>query len=371
MTTLSSTSGSKLYLSLIENLIRGGDDVTARGMPTKELRGVTAVITDPDEVHVLKTSRSPSLRIAATEAMHLLGGISHLGQLDLASGGRFSKFADMGRLRGAYGPRTALQLIMAERLLRDDPGTRQAGVTVWNGNETAISSKDVPCTTHLHFYLRGGHLEMDVTMRSNDVLLGFPIDIMMFSCLHRAMAASLGVPAGAYRHHAGSMHAYESDLGRLQSILDDGLGDQRGMPVPLPAHTAALYAYQANGNMSFSLLAQKAREICLRESDDGFHDREWLAQRVPLLGPGWGWCLLCRYVIRTEEGCAECVKPRSRYEAVNRAGDADPEVLRPYIGRYVAVRDGQVISNAADILGVITDLRSRDEVAHAVFRVPA
>lgn len=369
MTTFSSSSGSKLYLQLIESLTRGGDEVTARGMPTKELRGVTAVITDPDQVHVLQTARKPSLPIAATEAMHLIGGISHLGQLDLASGGRFSKFADRGRLRGAYGPRAALQLLMAERLLREDPGTRQAGVTIWNGNETAVASKDVPCTTHLHFYLRVGKLEMDVTMRSNDVLLGFPIDIMMFSCLQRCMAAALGVPAGAYRHHAGSMHAYEHDLSRLEMILEKGLSDQQGMPVPLPVPYFSIGTFH---DMSFSLMASKARELCLRESDDNFHDRAWLTQRVPLLGPGWDWCPLCRYVIRTEEGCVECIKPRSRYEeAVNRAGDADPEVLRPYMGRYVAVKDGAVISDAADILGVITDLRTRGETAHAVFRVPA
>jgi thymidylate synthase len=368
VTTFTHENGSELYLELTDYLLGMGSSVTARGLPTKELRGITAVITNPDQVHVLQTARKPSLKIAATEAMHLVGGISHLGQLDLASGGRFSKFADLGRLRGAYGPRTALQLLMAERLIRDDSGTRQAGVTIWNGNETAISSKDVPCTTHLHFYLRDGLLELDVTMRSNDILLGFPIDIMMFSCLQRSMAASLGVEPGTYRHHAGSLHAYEHDLGRLNVIMEAGITEQQGMPIPLPVPYFSIGTFH---DMSFSLMAAKAREICLRESDDGFNDREWLIQRVPLLGPGWDWCPLCRYVIRPEEGCTECFKPKGRQPAVNLAGNADPEKLRPFTGRYVAVRDGEVISNAADILGVITDLRSRGEMAHAVFRVPA
>lgn len=371
MTTFTHENGSELYLELTDYLLGTGTSVTARGLPTKELRGVTVVITNPDEVHVLQTTRKPSLKIAATEAMHLVGGISHLGQLDLASGGRFSKFADMGRLRGAYGPRAAYQLIMAERLLRQDPGTRQAGVTIWNGNETAVSSRDVPCTTHLHFYLRDGLLELDVTMRSNDILLGFPIDIMMFSCLQRCMAAALGVSAGTYRHHAGSLHAYEHDLGRLEVIMDAGIVTQQGMAVPMPIHTDSIETFTVAGNMGFSLLSVNARKLCLRPSDDGFSDAAWLVNHVPLLGPGWDYCPLCRYVIRTEEGCAECVKPRGRQPVTNLAGSADPEKLRPFTGRYVAVKDGEVISDAADILGIITDLRAKGEMAHAVFRVPA
>ena len=370
MTMYLNDSGSDLYLNLLTDLLTNGKSVTARGMATTELRGVTVIITNPSRVHVLDTIRKPSLKIAATEAMHLIGGISHLGQLDLASSGRFSKFADGGRLRGAYGPRAAIQLLMAERLLREDPGTRQAGVTIWNGNETAVSSKDVPCTTHLHFYNRDGMLELDVTMRSNDVLLGFPIDIMMFSAIHRAMAASLGIPPGPYRHHAGSMHAYEHDRIRLGNIIQAGLTPHQGVTqVPLPVAFAEL----ASGfNHGFSAMAAKARELCLRPGDDGFEGLSWLTEHVPLLGPGWDWCPLCRYVVRKESGCSECAKPKPGLQpAENRQGNADPEKLRPYTGRYVAVRDGEVISSAADILGVINDLRSREISAHAVFRVPA
>jgi thymidylate synthase len=358
--------GSNLYLRICQELLEMKTRVTARGMPTRELRSVQVEITDPSEVHVLRTTRKPSLTIAATEAFHLIGGISSLEQLDLASGGRFTQFADNGRLRGAYGPRAHLQLLNAERLLKADPGTRQAGVTIWKGNETGIQSKDVPCTTSLHFYYRDGKLELDVTMRSNDIFLGFPIDIMMFSCLQRAMAASLGVSAGPYRHRAGSMHIYERDLDRLAFILKTGIIPEKAMaqqiPLPVP------YFLLESGPRSFSFMAAKARDICLRENDDRFHDVEWQIQHIPCLGPGWDFCPLCRYVVKKDKGCTECSSPREENAALLQVPVNE---LRKYAGRHVAIRDGRIISDAADITGIITDLRSRGLIAQAVFRVPA
>ncbi len=369
MTSYRYDNGSKLYLTLCRQLLDAGEKVTARGMATRELRSAQLEITSPAEVHVLQTARKPSLRIAATEAMHLIGGISSLEQLNLASGGRFSQFADGGRLRGAYGPRAYLQLLTAERLLRDDPGTRQAVVAIWKGDEAAIASRDVPCTTSLHFFIRDGRLELDASMRSNDILLGFPIDIMVFSCLQHVMAASLGVPAGSYRHHAASLHAYEADLDRLRLIVREGLSEEAtGMTqIPLPVPYSFL---ESDFQVSFSFMAQKARELCLRADDSRHHGNEWLCQRVPCLGPGWGACPLCRYTVKEDEGCLECSITGTRPSYPSGPAVMPAEELRPYLGQYVAVRDERVIASAADITGVITSLRERGIAAHAVFRVP-
>ena len=250
----------------------------------------------PGEVHVLRTRRRPNLRIAATEAMHLLGGVSSLQQLDRASGGRFSQFANDGRLLGAYGPRARRQLLAVADLLQRDPSTRQAVVSLWTGAEHTAESRDVPCTTTLQFFLRDWQLHLRVTMRSNDAWLGVPYDLMMFSCLQRSMACALGVEPGEYTHSVGSMHLYDRDLDAAYDLVINDEGDREvtnphvrvGIPVPL-FHIE---------HKTFEDLSANATAVC-------FHDRpdwsllpayEWLYDVVPVIDEDQELCFNCCYV---------------------------------------------------------------------------
>jgi Thymidylate synthase len=310
---ITEATGSTAYVSLAQALLLYGHVASPRGLPTRELTDVTLTLTDPGRVHVLGTSRRPNLKIAATEAMHLVGGVSSLAQLDLASGGRFSRFADDGRLRGAYGPRTHSQLLAVEARLRRDPDSRQAVVTLWNGNELSDDSRDTPCTVSFQFLLRDGLLRMRTVMRSNDFWLGVPYDLMMFSCLHRTLAASLNVTPGDYVHVVGSMHVYETDVPKLRRIADDAgptyLSDENllvtaGIPIP-PSW------YVGVGSELEARIAY-ARRICLRDPGDGFLDAKhdtvgvpWLLSHVPRL-PVTSYACDCGYVVPLTDGCEEC-----------------------------------------------------------------
>ncbi len=141
--------------------------------------------------------------------------------------------------------------------------------------------------------------------------------------------------------------------------------------LPLPIPSFSFENEEFTRNCSFSLMTVKARELCLRKNDDDFHDNAWITQRVPCLGPGWDYCPLCRYVVRKKDGCRWCATAQTQkpdYPSVPATISA--EELRPYIGRYVAIRDGKVIGSANDIAGVITSLRGRGITAHSMFRVP-
>lgn len=295
-------TGSEAYLTLLHALSSGHRDVrrvAPRGQETHELLNVTLRITDPGEVHVLRTLRKPNLKIAATEAMHLVGGLSSLEQLDLASGSRFSQFANGGRLLGAYGPRAHRQLLAVEALLKRDPDSRQAVVSLWTGGEHDVTSRDVPCTTTLQFFIRGGSLQLRVTMRSNDAWLGLPYDLMMFSCLQRTMACALGVEPGEYAHSVGSMHLYERDANAAYGIIHDTMDREVsdplvrvGIPVPL-LHIE---------HRTFQDLATNAAAICL-DGTSGFElpgwlaeSADWLRRHVPRLNPSNYLCPGCRYV---------------------------------------------------------------------------
>jgi Thymidylate synthase len=301
-------TGSDAYVALAHELLRHGTVAAPRGLATRELTDVTLVVTDPTQVHVLGTARRPNLRIAATEAMHLVGGISSLAQLDLASGGRFSQFADDGRLRGAYGPRTHSQLLAVEARLRRDPATRQAVVTLWRGDELTADTRDTPCTTTFQFLLRNNRLEMRVTMRSNDAWLGLPYDLMMFSCLQRTLAAALGVEPGPYVHNVGSLHVYATDALKLLAAVTRRVNESSvdptvtsGIPVPRPPFH--------NGAETFAAYASTANWVCLRlknlrqVDDPGV---EWLLNHVPLLPDDSYACAGCGYVVPIPTNCEEC-----------------------------------------------------------------
>jgi Thymidylate synthase len=310
------TNGSAVYLELLEAVLRDGKPVAPRGQPTLELMDVQAVIEDPQEAHVLETGRRPSASITATEAAHLIAGVSSLEQLDLASGGRFSQFADRGRLRGAYGPRAHRQLKRVIRLLSEEPGSRQAVVTIWNGAELSESSRDMPCTLSFQFVIRDGRLLMRTSMRSNDAFLGFPIDIEMFSALQKTVAVALGIPAGAYSHSVGSFHLYERDCDRAGAILDAGF-DKRSREPALPDgalpnvdELSPLQRWNSSRQAVEDVIF--CRCVCVQTgnaSEDEKNNcwRDWqttLGKSVPPLDNEYQICSSCRYI--TDGPCREC-----------------------------------------------------------------
>jgi len=81
------------------------------------------------------------------------------------------------------------------------------------------ASKDVPCTVSLHFMVRSGALELVVYMRSNDVWLGWPYDVVMFTVLQEAMATDLGLELGQYTHVDGSLHLYDTNREQVEALI--------------------------------------------------------------------------------------------------------------------------------------------------------
>jgi Thymidylate synthase len=298
--------GSEAYLDVIHTLMSHGQCVAPRGLPTYELRNMAFTITNPLEVNVLRTTRRPKAAIAATETVHLIGGISSLEQLNIASNGRFSRFADHGLLRGAYGPRARFPLSRAVEVLAADHATRQAYVTLWSGPE-AGHSRDVPCTTGFQFFIRGEPLalHMRVTMRSQDVFLGLPYDLEMFSCLHQTLAAALLVPPGSYTHVVGSLHFYARDREKLEQIMADGDDE-----VP----SRAIESIRIPPDIGPSLdrwhrLRQQAARIALASSSDT-DGNSWLTSHVPSLhdaGITPIECQTCHYVVPLDAISCMCV----------------------------------------------------------------
>lgn len=316
---LTRDSGSYVYLDLIDRLTaKNVKQSSPRGQLTHELLNVQFTITSSDQVHVLATTRNPSAKIAATEAAQLIAGVSSLDQLNLASNNSFTKFADDGKLRGAYGPRSFHQLSQAVARLSYDSHTRQAVVGLWRGNDTNRNYKDVPCTLSWQFFIRDDYLHLRTTMRSNDAWLGLPYDLEMFSALHKTMASALSIPAGPYTHSVGSLHLYERDREKASTVRDTGLVSQSRQPVLLNGATPGIVVLSPVQRWSVS--SSMARSVVLNDPVNVIYTtyQSWqdeLRSLVPILPvsstPGmevqWRVCSSCRYIIASNTAtCCEC-----------------------------------------------------------------
>ena len=102
--------------------------------------------------------------------------------------------------------------------LKRDPYSRRAVINFNVPNPERFETKDEICTIALVFELREGKLDCTGIMRSNDVWLGTPYDVVFFTELQKHIANELGVGYGKYTHIAVSLHAYEKDIDRVREV---------------------------------------------------------------------------------------------------------------------------------------------------------
>lgn len=124
-------------------------------------------------------------------------------------------------LNGAYGPPFVQQLIYVAQKLNEDLNSRQAVMTIWKRNP--FPSKDIPCTVALQFLVREGHIHTVVTMRSSDVGMGLPYDMLTFTCMTAEVAAMLKEPVefGDCYIIAGSRHIYTDQFDKLNYLANE------------------------------------------------------------------------------------------------------------------------------------------------------
>lgn len=118
----------------------------------------------------------------------------------------------------AYEKFVAFQYSYGERIRRDnalenvidllttEPTTRRAVLPIFLPNDTKYSQHEVPCATQIYLRVRDGKLNMDLHMRSNDIVGAFPADVYGFRRLQEYIAVEIGCKIGIYTHTIGSAH---------------------------------------------------------------------------------------------------------------------------------------------------------------------
>lgn len=145
---------------------------------------------------------------------------------------KFSKFwqkiSDDGETnRSAYGDivfnRYGFdQVAQVVDTLEKDPTSRRALINFNVPNADRMGTKDEICTVALVFELRDGKLDCTGIMRSNDIWLGTPYDVVFFTSLQRHIADRLGAGYGKYTHYAVSLHAYDRNMADVREVWLQG-----------------------------------------------------------------------------------------------------------------------------------------------------
>lgn len=220
------------YCKLLQDIRAQGKQVSPRGLHTREILGAVITIRPVDGFFdTLATScgRQLSMRVAAVEALQLVGGFCNPNAM-VAASQHFANFMDGGSFWGGYGVRTRSQVPLIIDRLRMDPDTRQAQISFWDPAYDLVNgARDYPCTTAMRFFVRGNTLHGHVTMRSNDAFRGLPYDIFVFTQLQHAIASVLGLQVGTYQHHVSSLHLYASDDDAIDLVR--GVGGRSNDPV--------------------------------------------------------------------------------------------------------------------------------------------
>ena len=207
-------NANEAYEYMHAQIIQNGVDFAG----TKALFNVGFYITDPMDNKIINRERNWKQDYAEAEWQWYLSGnrnISELGKLYGKIPEIWKRMADdKGNVNSNYGwqwKRNA-QLDMVIETLRQNPETRQAAISIYDGKEITDYAHDTPCTYAVQFTIVHNRLDMCVTMRSNDLWYGFCNDQYCFSMLQGLVAHELGIETGVYYHFAHNMHLYNDKI---------------------------------------------------------------------------------------------------------------------------------------------------------------
>lgn len=187
---------------------------------TKAMFNVGFYINNPADNHIDTWYRNWNLKYAEAEWEWYLSGSPYVEELGNMYGkvpAIWERMADNnGLVNSNYGYQweRGYQLDKVVQQLKDNPNTRKAAISIYDGKEINKYSKDTPCTYAVQFTVVNNRLQMCVTMRSNDLWFGFCNDQYCFSELMKVVAQRTGYELGSYFHFAHNLHLYEKDLNK-------------------------------------------------------------------------------------------------------------------------------------------------------------
>lgn len=177
---------------------------------TKQIFNTQIEILNPQDNNILTSWRKWNLDYAKYEWQWYLSANPNAEEISKRAKIWSSMMDDKGNVNSNYGYQWNRnnQLEKVINLLKKDPVTRKASISLYDGKEIDLYSKDTVCTYAINFYINKGKLNMQVMMRSNDLVYGFCNDQYCFSELQKIVAQELNLEIGIYTHFVCNMHIY-------------------------------------------------------------------------------------------------------------------------------------------------------------------
>ena len=237
----------------------GGIASVQQGRTGKTTEVLHAVLSIGDSPQRWIASRVPALNpaFAIAEVVWIISGRRDSAFLNYFNP-KLPKFAGDGpTYYGAYGFRLRHQfgvdqLERAYLALNAKSNSRQIVLQIWDprsdlpDNNGLPRAADIPCNIMSMLKIRSKRLEWTQVMRSNDLLLGLPHNIIQFTSLQEVFAGWLGIQTGSYNHVSDSLHLYERD----------GAVADRLRPANIPPNSDSLLLPKAESEKAFRTLSE-------------------------------------------------------------------------------------------------------------------
>lgn len=262
----------QLWEAAVNDVVRYGAKTKSRSggrdTQTLEVVGWSGRLSNPSLNFLANRRRKLCPVYASAELLWYLSGRNTLEAVTPYAPS-YDKFAEPdGTAYGAYGYRLATNIggvhTVNFAILRLDtsPESRQVVLSLWKPDDLLCEhKKDVPCTVCWQFLRRDDRLHMTTYMRSNDVWLGLPYDVYVFTCVQRLVAATIGCEVGTYTHNVGSLHIYDRDFERCREARYDQ------MTAPTRVHAWGMHdVWEDAGNAV--AIESEMREGVLSSIDD-------------------------------------------------------------------------------------------------------
>lgn len=167
-------------------------------------------------------------RIAAAETAWQLLGTQDPAFILKYAPKMWSKFVEDGLLKAAYGYRWSEhfgrdQIKEALTALQEEPTNRQIFVSAWDPAEDGLGRKgpkNIPCPVGFSLSRTSDKLNCSVFLRSSDVFVGLPYDVMNYALLTDVFASTLGVKPGFLHVTLAHPHIYEPHFQALKDCIE-------------------------------------------------------------------------------------------------------------------------------------------------------
>jgi len=213
------------YYRTLQAVESRGTRVDTRNGPAMSLQGVfIANVRQPWERVLFDETRDCNPVFHLLEACWMLAGRRDTAFVSQFNTNIINYSDDNEVFNAAYGHRWAEhfgydQLDRVVEMLRKDPTTRRAVISMWDGTtDLGSSSLDIPCNLMICPRICNNRLNFTVYNRSNDAIFGcWGANAVHLTFLQEWMAAKLQVGIGEWVQVSNDLHIYERHYYLLQA----------------------------------------------------------------------------------------------------------------------------------------------------------